>query len=182
MKNERRVAVGVWPLVGAARISLRAHPGNPTPRREPWKARDLTHLNRLRWGLRSVPGEQSLPPMTTFQVLHQDRMEANSKDTPRHTHTLTRCWVSFELCSPGWLVQRLKATTPDPGLSLTTVCSLSPVTPGLGVTHTSHCLFHFLWLYSLPDSVEAAAPIGSFVLVWVSACLCEDPNCNLMNP
>lgn len=132
MKNERRVAVGVWPLVGAARISLRAHPGNPTPRREPWKARDLTHLNRLRWGLRSVPGEQSLPPMTTFQVLHQDRMEANSKDTPRHTHTLTRCWVSFELCSPGWLVQRLKATTPDPGLSLTTVCSLSPVTPRPG--------------------------------------------------
>lgn len=105
MKNERRIAVGVWPLVGAARISLRAHPGNTTPRREPWKVRNLTHLNRLRWGLRSVPGEQSLPPMTTFQVLHQDRMEENSKDTPRHTHTLTRCWVSFELCSPDWLVQ-----------------------------------------------------------------------------
>lgn len=131
MKNERRVAVGVWPLVGAARISLRTHPGNTTPRREPWKVRNLTHLNRLRWGLRSVPGEQSLPPMTTFQVLHQDRMEANSKDTPPpHTHLPDAGSVLSSVTQAG--LCRLKATTPDSGLSLTTVCSLSPVTPRPG--------------------------------------------------
>lgn len=77
-------------------MSLRAHSCNMTPRRETWEAGGLTHLNWLRWGLRSIQGEPSPKPTATFQVLHKGRMEANPKAAP-----LPDSWDSFGLSSPG---------------------------------------------------------------------------------